>query len=160
MRLLPLDPHQPPTSQYFLQHAQKRYLPISLAFFCFISGQPLEEVPSKCEPSTVCSTRPSLSSDLSSVGLFLPGHSTTPQPLGRRTYLKFYHLEPFFKISISICRTLLIFGSSILMLNTARYFVASLPIYVVVLNRFLSCAHFRHSLDHVDNRLGNTLGKK
>jgi len=37
----------------------------------------------------------------------------------------------------SAIRTLLIFGSSFLMLNTAR-----------------------HSLDHVDNRLGNTLGKK
>ena len=112
-------------------------------YFCFIPGQPLEVVPSKCEPSTACFTQPSSSLDLSSVGLFLPGRSTIPQPSGRRTFLKLYHLEPFLKRSTLICRTLLILGSSILMLNTARYSVASQPIYVVALNRFPSSAFFQ-----------------
>ena len=138
MRLLPLDSNTSACPEKIFAYKS------CVFYFCFIPGQPLEEVPSKCEPSTVCSTRPSLSSDLSSVGLFLPGHSTRPQPLGRRTFLKFYHLEPLLKRSILICRTLLIFGSSFLMLNTARYLVASLLIISAVIpNRFLSCAFFQ-----------------
>ena len=138
MRLLPLDSNTSACPEKIFAYKS------CVFYFCFIPGQPLEEVPSKCEPSTVCSTRPYLSSDLSSVGLFLPGHSTRPQPLGRRTFLKFYHLEPLLKRSILICRTLLIFGSSFLMLNTARYLVTSLLIISAIIpNRFLSCAFFQ-----------------
>ena len=138
MRLLPLDSNTSACPEKIFAYKS------CVFYFCFIPGQPLEEVPSKCEPSTVCSTRPYLSSDLSSVGLFLPGHSTRPQPLGRRTFLKFYHLEPLLKRSILICRTLLIFGSSFLMLNTARYLVESLLIISAIIpNRFLSCAFFQ-----------------
>ena len=137
MRLLPLDSNTSACPEKIFAYKS------CVFYFCFIPGQPLEEVPSKCEPSTVCSTRPYLSSDLSSVGLFLPGHSTRPQPLGRWTFLKFYHLEPLLKRSILICRTLLIFGSSFLMLNTARYPVTSLLIISAIIpNRFLSCAFF------------------
>ena len=138
LRLLPLDSNSSACPEKIFAYKS------CVFYFCFIPGQPLEEVPSKCEPSTVCSTRPYLSSDLSSVGLFLPGHSTRPQPLGRRTFLKFYHLEPLLKRSILICRTLLIFGSSFLMLNTARYLVTSLLIISAIIpNRFLSCAFFQ-----------------
>ena len=138
MRLLPLDSNTSACPEKIFAYKS------CVFYFCFIPGQPLEEVPSKCEPSTVCFTRPSSSSDLSSVGLFLPGHSTRPQPLGRRTFLKFYHLGPLLKRSILICRTLLIFGSSFLMLNTARYLVASLLIISAIIpNRFLSCAFFQ-----------------
>ena len=138
LRLLPLDSNSSACPEKIFAYKS------CVFYFCFIPGQPLEEVPSKCEPSTVCSTRPYLSSDLSSVGLFLPGHSTRPQPLGRRTFLKFYHLEPLLKRSILICRTLLIFGSSFLMLNTARYLVTSLLIISAIIpNRFISCAFFQ-----------------
>ena len=138
LRLLPLDSNTSACPEKIFAYKS------CVFYFCFIPGQPLEEVPSKCEPSTVCSTRPYLSSDLSSVGLFLPGHSTRPQPLGRRTFLKFYHSEPFLKRSILICRTLLIFGSSFLMLNTARYLVESLLIISAIIpNRFISCAFFQ-----------------
>ena len=137
LRLLPLDSNSSACPEKIFA-----YKPC-VFYFCFIPGQPLEEVPSKCEPSIVCSTRPSLSSDLSSVGHFLPGHSTAPQPLGR-IFLKFYHSEPYLKRSILICRTLLIFGSSFLMLNTARYLVTSLLIISAIIpNRFLSCAFFQ-----------------
>merc|ERR1712107_200633 len=74
-----------------------------------LTGQPLEEVPSKCEPfhSVFHST------------LFVFG-----------SLLSWAFLARAFNNTPAI-RTLLIFGSSILMLNTAR-----------------------HSLDLVDNRLG------
>ena len=138
LRLLPLDSNSSACPEKIFAYKS------CVFYFCFIPGQPLEEVPSKCEPSTACFTQPSSSSDLSSVGLFLPGHSTIPQPSGRRTFLKFYHSEPFLKRSILICRTLLIFGSSFLMLNTARYLVTSLLIISAIIpNRFISCAFFQ-----------------